>query len=103
MRIVDPNLTGITPPGATPSQGSRGVEQTGLPRTPAGVAAPGPESPDQVRLSSLAESLQAADPSSPERAQRLSQLAAEVQAGRYSPDPEIIARGLVDEALGPES
>jgi anti-sigma28 factor (negative regulator of flagellin synthesis) len=56
-----------------------------------------------VRLSSLAESLQAADPGSPERQHRLRQLAADIEAGRYNPDPGQIARGLIDEALGPDA
>ena len=54
---------------------------------------------DHVNLSTLASAVRGALSDSPERAARLSRLAADFEAGRGGGEAEAIARALVDDAL----
>lgn len=94
VRIHDPN------PAATRSVEQRGV--TG-PKDSAGAGVRGKDvrggaAPDSVSISSLAEHLSATETGSAEREARVARLASDVAAGRYQPDPHVIAKALVKEA-----
>lgn len=95
MRIDDNGTTGI---------GSSGLGRTQQPaevtsRTDATAARSiRSGSGDEVSLSSLAGSLNAADQSSPEREARIASLSAAFLNGSYDPDPGAIADGIIGEA-----
>jgi len=83
MRIDDLNR----PPQA---DGAKRPEQTG--ERPKTELAPH-DSPDRADISTVADSLRAADP------QRLEQLRLEVQKGTYKVSAEAVAKSIIDEHL----
>ena len=94
MRINDQNLSGISS-----SQLGKTQETEALGRQGRGGKG-GTASGDEVKLSSLAGSLQSLAADAPERAAYLEKLAADVQAGRYSVDSATLSQNIVDDALG---
>lgn len=102
MRIDDPNKTNVGASGLTQArqaeQTERAEHQQARKATP---SRSGETGPDHVQLSSLAETVKAADPSSAERAARLNQLSAEVASGRYRADADAVADAMISEGTVP--
>ncbi|MBK9166924.1 MAG: flagellar biosynthesis anti-sigma factor FlgM [Bryobacterales bacterium] len=79
---------------------TRGAEGTYGPGGRTGVRTPGGAGEDQADVSRLAGALtDAITGAAPERAARVEQLRLDVQSGRYEPDAQAIARGVVTDAL----
>jgi hypothetical protein len=98
MKVNDPKLANLMPsqvggPQATETVGEKQKKTEGI-RSAAG---------DQVNLSTLGSKVRELDTESPERAASLEKLAAEVQAGRYNPDPATVSRKIVADAIGTPS
>jgi flagellar biosynthesis anti-sigma factor FlgM len=94
MRIDD---NGMANAQAAQLNRTQGVEQSGEKRV---GERSGQEVRDQVSLSSLASSVQSLQPDSAPREAYLAELAAQFREGRLQRDPERIADGLIDQALG---
>lgn len=101
MKINDPNLNGVNSSGLNGSQGldrtraTEAVQQGSRPG--GGRRAEGPS--DQVQLSNLSQSLNAADSESPERVARVEQLRNQVASGNYNPDAQQVSQSLVQSTL----
>ena len=93
MKIDDPKLTGMSPSQIGGTQAPDSASVRGKKNDAAAT------SRDQVALSELGAKLRELDSDSPERAARLEQLAAEVQAGRYRVDPMQVSDRIIEEAL----
>ena len=98
MKINDPNLSGASSTAANPAEQAAGAERGN--RSP-GSQSVGPGDADHVELSQLGASLRELQSDSPERAARLEELAAEVAAGTYNPDPAEVAVRMVTDSLQP--
>ena len=97
MRTNDRNLTGISSSrlGRTPEP--EAVNRQGPAGAPSGPA--GSAGEDQLHLSDLAGRLRSLGSDTPERAAYLERLSAEVEAGRYTVDAQVLSRKIIDDAL----
>ena len=55
---------------------------------------------DRIQLSKLNESVRAFERESPERLARLEALRADVQAGRYRVDSDLLSKSIIKDAFG---
>jgi flagellar biosynthesis anti-sigma factor FlgM len=95
MRIYDRDLTG------TASAESGRSQETQKASTTSSSSQSGGGSGDRVELSSgLASVSRALATDGSNRASKVQQLAAQFQAGTYSPDSMAISQGMVAQALG---
>jgi hypothetical protein len=79
---------------------SRGLDGTYGPGGRTRIRTPGAGGEDQADVSRLAGALtDAISGAAPERAARIERLRLDVQSGRYEPDAQATARGLVADAL----
>jgi len=95
MKVNDPNLGGIGSNGVGKSQESSavgGATRVSSQKTEA-------SSSDSVQLSSLSKQISSLSEESPEHAARLERLAAEVESGRYSVDPQEVAARMIDDSI----
>jgi flagellar biosynthesis anti-sigma factor FlgM len=93
MKVDDPKLTGMTSSqvGGAQAPDAAGVRQK--------KHEGGSGSRDEVSLSDLGAKLRELDSESPQLAERLAQLAADVQAGRYRVDPMQVSDRIIDDAM----
>ena len=95
MRINDPNTANVGASGLTQARETERAEQQQGKRD---VARTGVEAgTDAVELSTLAQTVQAHDPASPQRKARLEALSSEVALGKYKVDSEAVADSLIQE------
>ena len=107
MKIHHDQLAGLTGAGQT-GAGQKGAGVGGAERSraaealQAGVERTEQRTPDgdRVQLSVLSNALRAESEDTPERLEKVQRLKDAYQAGRYEPDPTVVAKNLVDEALG---
>lgn len=102
MRIDDKNTPGMGTSGLSGTQGSSGTQGASSVERQGGAevrGAGGSGSPDQVKLSGLAERLQELQPGSEAREAELSRLRELVQSGRYQVDGERVGEALLEESL----
>jgi anti-sigma-28 factor FlgM len=95
MKIQDRNLAGAAPAETARSQEAQKLDREGR-QGAVGKSGSG----DRVELSGVAGSIsRALAASSTDRAARVSALAADYRAGRYTPDSRATSRGMIKEAL----
>ena len=95
MKIYDRNPAGASPAEAARSQETQRLQREGHPED-----GRKPANGDRVEISGLAGSVsRALSVSSADRAARVAALAADVRAGRYTPDSRATSRGMVSEGL----
>ena len=94
MRVNDNGLAGLGAAGTSRAQQTEAENRqlTELNRAGTGKS-------DHVRLSGLAERLQALDHGSDEREAKVEQLRAQFQAGRYQPDAEKTGESIIRDAF----
>ncbi len=108
MRIDDKNTPGMGTSGLSGAQGASGAQGTSGAQGPSSVerqggadvrGTGGSGTPDQVKLSGLAERLQELQPGSEAREAELSRLRELVQSGRYQVNSERVGEALLEESL----
>jgi len=97
MKIHDAGTAGIRSDGVGQSQA---LEQQGRKGQVGVSGAQAGSGGDEVQLSSLAESVSALDSLSVQRQEKIEQLKAEFEAGKYRADPEAISKALIEEGQG---
>jgi hypothetical protein len=100
MNVNDPNLSGLSNAGLGGASGASGARPVDNQKSTSGAGRRADRSTDLVQLSDLSRQLRASDLDSPERLAQLDKVRADVQSGRYQPDPVTIAQAVVRNALG---
>ena len=97
MKIHNDQLAGLTGAGISGAERSRAAEaaQTSGGRTEQRTA-----DGDRVQLSLLSNALRAESEDTPERLEKVQMLRQAYQSGNYQPDSAVVAKNLIDEALG---
>lgn len=96
MTVNNSTLASLGSAGAARSPETDNAQQTGRP-TSSGVAAG--QTSDDVHLSELVRSLRSLASESPDRQQRMEQLARAHAAGAYQVNAEATASAIIDDAL----
>jgi flagellar biosynthesis anti-sigma factor FlgM len=97
MRIDDKTSANLGAAGLNRAQATDAAAQSGASKA---ARKGGEASSDRVNLSNLAESINQLDGTSPQREERVQQLAALYQAGKYEPNAEAVGGAMIDEAIG---
>lgn len=97
MKIHNDQLAGLTGAGLSGAERSRAAEavQTSGGRTEQRTA-----DGDRVQLSLLSNALRVESEDTPERLEKVQMLRQAYQSGNYQPDSAVVAKNLIDEALG---
>jgi len=96
MKIHNPNLTSLVPPGTAGTQPASRPPQTAGDVTSPVVSST--SSSDDVHLSELVRSLRSLASDSPERQDRIEQLARSYANGSYSVDAQATAAAIIKDA-----
>ncbi len=95
MKVNDPNLNSLASSEALRSQGAA---RAGSSSRNAGAGASG-ATDDDVHLSELVRSLRSLASDSPERQQRLEEIARAYASGTYQVDAQALAGKIIDDAV----
>ena len=98
MRINDNNsLQGLTGTGVG---GPDRTRETGAQSGSGNRIEQRSQDGDRVQLSGLSHALRTETEDTPERLEKVAQLRADIQSGKYQPDPVQIGSKIIDDALG---
>jgi negative regulator of flagellin synthesis FlgM len=95
MKVNDPNLSSA----AAGAPGAKQAERTGKAGRADEPRANGAAAGDDVHLSELVRSLRSLAAESPERQERIEQIARAYAEGNYKVDAEAVAEKIIDDAL----
>jgi len=100
MKIDHTNVSGLAGglAGAGTGRTERG-ESSGDEKLKAAAASASAGAPDEIQLSGLSQQLRVLASGSPERNQRIQELARLVESGRYEVDARDLSRRLIEDAL----
>jgi len=98
MKIHDPNLTPLVPTGASGTQSAQRPAQTTGDASSSATSSSSSSSSDDVHLSELVRSLRSLAADSPERQNRIEELARSYASGSYTVDPQATAAAIIKDA-----
>jgi len=97
VKINIDQSAGLTGAGISGAERSRAAEAA---KTSGGRTEQRTPDGDRVQLSLLSNALHAEREDTPERLEKVQQLRETYRSGNYQPDSAVVAKNLVDEALG---
>lgn len=97
MKIPDSHLNGLSGAGVGGPERARGADPNSANQGVRGANSSGES--DHVQLSNLSLGVRVNSEDSPERLQKVDQLRADYQAGRYQPDAQEVSKSIIQDAL----